>query len=262
MFERFASSAAALVLLVAACAGCDSSSSDPPEEDGGVKEAGGGEDAEVPPGFARLTGRTLKLGSKTQGVAAATVTVGTEKATTDAMGNWSMTLPVDQAFSPVFAAEGYATLTEESATLSGTFEKEPTPLTDRATGQLLVGFLMNYDKNLGIMAINVVAESSCPDEAGATLSVTAGGSKVGSIVYFVGGLPSSTAMSTQKGVTPAAIAYNLPLGEVSVEVQHPSCMQQLPPVSQGSITYHGKVQVAAAQPSEALAMSFLRAFLK
>jgi hypothetical protein len=81
-------------------------------------------------------------------------------------------------------------------------------------------------------------------------------------VYFVGGLPSIVETSAQKGMTPAAIAYNLPLGEVSVEVQHPSCTQHLPPVSQGSITYHGKVKVGAAQPGEDLAISFLRAFLK
>ncbi|WP_437588897.1 hypothetical protein [Sorangium sp. So ce1000] len=195
-------------------------------------------------------------------MAAATVTAEAQTATSDAQGNWSMTLPVDQAFSLVFAAEGYATLTEESATLTGSFDKEPTPLTDGATGKLLIASLTDYDKNLGMVAINLVTEPTCPDETGATLSVTAGGEKVGSIIYFVGGLPSSTETSAQKGMTPAAIAYNLPLGEVSVEVQHPSCTQHLPPVSQGAITYHGKVQVVAAQPEQALSISFLRAFLK
>jgi len=268
--------AVAFLIVVAGCSSSEATPSGDPGTAGDSRgpDAGDSIDADlagdgevVPPGFARLTGRAVQTSNKTKGVPA-TVTAGTETATSDATGSWSIMLPTAQPFSLVFTADGYATLTEESATLTGNYESGARPLIDRSIGQLLVGALPSFDSTLGMLAINVVAEPSCANEDGATLTVTAGNKKTGGgapgdpqLVYFVGGLPTPAATSAAKGMTPAAIAYNLPLGEVTVIAQHPSCAPVVPPVTQGPITYHGTVEVVAAGTASSLALSFLRAFL-
>jgi len=211
----------------------------------------------------------VKLGNMTQDVPSVIVTAGAKTATSDGSGKWSLRLPTGEPFSLVYTADGYATLTAESATLSGDYDNGATPLMGRATAQLLTANIPSFDKTLGMVAINVVAAPSCASEEGATLTVTAGDKKTGGggagdpqLVYFVSGLPSPSATGVQKGATPAAIAYNLPIAEARVTIRHPSCTADVPPVTQGTITYHGTVQVAAAQPSSSLALSFLRAFVK
>jgi hypothetical protein len=254
-------------LLACLAFGCSSSSS---KGGPGPADAAGGDtgspmtdaaaDGAGQPG---IHGKTIDYSSK-RAEAGAMIAAAGMMATSDAMGDWLLTPAFGQPFSLAFTKSGYIPLTEQEMTISGDFDQGSETLIDTSTAMLFLGtFKSTPDPSLGILNINVIPNgTTCMDAGGATVTVISpgaagdGGAPV--LEYWKGGFPNAGATSVQSGQSPVAVAYNLPVGvNLSISVHHPTCKQTKYPVTQGTVTYTGNVQVIAGT-----ATSYIRAFLE
>jgi hypothetical protein len=254
-------------LLAGLAFGCGSSSSPAKPADAGgdtgITGDSGAVDAALDgTGPSGIHGQTVDYNSK-KGVSGAMIAAAGMTATSDAMGNWSLTPALGQPFSLAFTKSGYIPLTEQEMSINGDFDQGGETLIDTATAMLFLStFKTTPDPNKGIVNINVIPTGSCTDAGGATITLIVPGATGDgggyTLEYWKGGFPNAGTTSVQSGQSPVALAYDLPTGvNISITVQHPTCTQMPYPVTQGNVTYTGNVQVIAGT-----ATSYIRAFLK
>lgn len=264
-----------LPLAVLAFAAC--SNNNPNGNDAGNDASNDG-----PANGVKQTGQIVDYSSGA-GVASAMVSDGTNSATGDAKGNYTLTVPKDTPYTMTTSASGYLTLNEQEWKLSGDAVRGKTSAVANGTEQLLKSILQPPpDPTLGVLTVQVIAlggdGGACTSATGATISVpgvVTGDAGTGiRLMYFDGGspnLPSQTATSVTDGALPSAIIYNLPVGMFNqVTVTHPTCKAVAFPVADPNIptlTYTGNVKVEASAPPDDAGgtqnvASFMRIYLQ
>ena len=219
-------------------------------------EAGGGH-----PGKAQQTGRVVDLGAQGTGVGGATINIGGQTITADAKGNYSVLYPLNTPVSMVVTAPKYFKLLEAEWLLKQDASRGPTrlPSVDSASSLLAALSLAGpVDKSLGVISVWAIPMPGCASEGGATFTVSpTTASTLG--VYLKSTLPDVNLSSAVAGENPHIVFYNLPLGKVTVTVNHPTCSQlPYPQTDTDGFTYTGNVTVEALSANT---LSFLRVFL-
>ncbi len=270
--SRFAS-----LTLLAAIAGCSNSN---PGNDAGGSDAG----SDVASNNVTQTGTIIDFDNKSgvfDVIVTATYSGGSATATTDDKGAYTLSVPKNTPYTMSLlagadAGKAYIGLDEQEWSLAGNADRGKTSFVGAGTEGLLQTLLApKPDPALAVLSIEVEALASCTAGAtGATISVPglpaadAGASDSGTgsgpvLVYFSGGLPSSSATSVQDGQLPSAIVYDMPLNAAftAVTVTHPSCKQKafpVPDMTDPNIVYTGNVKLVAGSD----AVSFMRVFLE
>jgi hypothetical protein len=201
------------------------------------------------------TGIIVNYSSK-EPVEGATVTAGDQTVTTAADGSFSLTLESGESFALSVAGEGYASLLEQSTSLSADYSAGNITLVPATLARILTGYFTGYDDTLGVLSLDLVPLGSCSSIQGATVSVSPAGSA--KVMYFTGGMPSPDLTSAQAGEFPSAAIYNVEPGvPLTVTVTGSSCSQAPFPVTQEGVEYTGGI---TTQPGQVT--GFARVFLQ
>ncbi|WP_394830829.1 hypothetical protein LVJ94_30400 [Pendulispora rubella] len=282
---------AGLGVAFVGCSSDDTSSNNPPPDGG--KDTG----SDTSTGGSPIQkGQLVELlpGSSGDGASGLTVDLGGKTAsssTTAPKGSYSISVGNSNPFFMRVTGPGHAGLIEQEWFLSGDADRGKTPVPSSTLVQGLAGLLDGIDGTKGALGVSVVNLPPCADNGGATVELDtgtsgdagtdagdsgsdAGGTDAGTsnvIVRYFGtnGFPDKNLTSVQKGVLlPSAIIYNLPPGEVTIKVKHPSCTQNatfpFPDPLVPNIKYTGKMKVEAAgdvKNGNGI-ISFARIFLK
>ena len=241
--------ATCLVLLAA----CSSSSGTASAPGGGSSGAGA---TVTEHGIVYDYGTLLATGTLAT-VEGLTVTDGTQTTTTDANGNWSLTVPLGSTMAPTVTGtskgDAYSFLMFPSATAAGTdLDWGNIIIPDQSTFSLERVTLGSTDTDA---VVHVVAEitGSCTTVAGGMLTVTSPpGAKVN---YFdTQGYPAVTQTSMQDPPVPGrpvADIYNLsPGAQLAFTLTHPTCHLSPYPVTVNGGTFNGQVTTKAAEPGD------------
>jgi len=249
MFKHPSTSVPCLLLLVA----CSSGSS-------GAGGAQGGDDSTGPTvtehGIVYDYGTLLYTGDLTT-VEGLTVTDGDQTTTTDANGNWSLTLPLGATLAPAVTGtskgDPYSYLIFPTATAAGTdLDWGNIIIPDVSTFQLERVTLGSTDSD-AVVHIVAITSGACTTLAGATLTVTSPpGAKVN---YFdLQGYPSAMQASMIDPPVPqrpVADIYNAAPGtQLTFTVTHPTCHLAPYPVTNNGGTFDGQVTTKAAEPGD------------
>jgi hypothetical protein len=167
-----------------------------------------------------------------------------------------VTLTIGTAFELSVAAPGYATLLQQSTSLSANYAAGKITLVPSTLARILTGYLTGYDDTLGTLSVDLVPTGACTSIQGATVSVSPAGSA--KVSYFSAGTPSPDLTSAQAGQFPSAILYNVDPGvQLSVTVTVPGCTQVPFPFTQDGVDYTGGISTQAGQVT-----GFARVFLQ
>ena len=244
------------VALLVACSTSSSSSgsSPPPDPDAG-------DDADAAPATASEYGtiidyQVLLTSGRISPVEGLTVTDGDQSTTTDAQGNWSLTVPLVATLSPSIAGtskgDPYSTLFLPTATPVGTDVDRGTVVVADQSTFALEQQLLSSDSSQAIVHVGALTASSCPSVAGGTISVTSpAGAKV---MYFdAQGYPSTsqTSFAALSLPNPVAVLYDVtPGANIELQVSHPTCTASALPFTSGGASFNGQVQSMAAEPGD------------
>jgi hypothetical protein len=189
-------------------------------------------------------------------IVGATVTAGAQTVTTGDDGSFSFTLESGQAFALSVSAQGYATLLQQSTSLTADYDAGKITIVPTTLANILTGYFIGYDDTLGVLSLDLVPTGSCSTIQGATVTVSpAGGAKV---AYFAGGIPSQDLTSAQAGQFPSAVLYNVePNVQLTVSATVPGCTQMPFPVTQDGVDYTGGISTLPGQVT-----GFARIFLQ
>jgi hypothetical protein len=245
------------VLSIVFALGCssspDSKSGSSPESDSGpsVNDAGPGH-LEASPGTSVEHGIMVDYETLTP-VQGLTVTDNGLSATTDANGEWSLTVPQGASLQPtVTNGSSYSRLLFPDATaMASDIDFSTVVIPDSSTYGLEETVLTDMDTSKALVQVVVVTQPSCASAAGGTLSVTSPSGA--SLEYFepTSASPSSslTSFQTVKQGRPVAVVYNIdPSATLSLQVSHPTCKQVAFPVTYGGRQYTGTVRLSPAEP--------------
>jgi hypothetical protein len=258
---------------------CSSDDSNPTKStaDGGVAGDDDGDDTAVPPvgecvGDATTVaqkGRVVKFGSEGEGISGATVAIGGGSFTTDADGYYCAKFAKDTAVQMTVTGpaadegDGFYALIDSEWKLAADGDRGDTRLLPEGTAKLLLGTLTGFDDTLGVVTLLVDKVAGCTSVDGTT--VTVDGQPDAKVVYFSGGLPSSSATGIAEGQNPGVVIYNLdPAKPVTLVSAGGTCKGATLPqtvtegAGQAAFTYTGNVGVKAANTKT---LSALRLFL-
>ena len=186
-----------------------------------------------------------------------TVTDGDQTATTDANGNWSLTVPLGATMAPTVTGtskgDPYSFLMFPEATAAGTdLDWGNIIIPDVSTFQLERVTLGSMDTD-AVVHVVAVTSGSCTSVAGGTLTVTSPpGAQVN---YFdAQGYPAATQTSMVDppvSQRPVADIYNAaPGAQITFTVTHPTCHLAPYPVTNNGGTFSGQVTTKAAEPGD------------
>lgn len=246
-------------LCLALLAACSSHSGSTPAN--GSQDAGATADAAVPPAVDAAVLRFSQPATEhgvfvdyftQKGVAGLTVTDNGMTSTTDADGNWSITVPAGAILAPTVAGPSFSTL----------FFPEAVPnATDVDYGTSVMASSNNYQLELSTLAadgsmalVNIIAKTAptCASAAGGQLGIVSPADA--KITYFnTSGFPDESVTSFQDVLPtrPVAVVYDVPPGaELRVQATHPSCKQRPFPYDYLGKTYTGNVIAKAAEPGD------------
>ena len=226
--------------------------------DGGT--GGGGEDS----GGSTLTehgivydyGTFLSTGTLVT-VEGLTVTDGDQTATTDANGNWSITLPLSATMHPVVTGtskgDAYSTLMLPMATAAASdLDWGNIIIPDVSTFQL-ERVTLGSDDTQAVVHVVTDTSGACTSVAGGVLTVTSPpGAKVN---YFDSqGYPTASATSMVDPPVPGrpvADIYDLtPGADITLTVTHPTCHLAPYPATVTGASLNGQVTTKAAEPGD------------
>jgi hypothetical protein len=185
-----------------------------------------------------------------------TITDGNQSTTSDAQGNWSLTMPANALLAPVVSGtvkgDKYSSLQLPQATASASDVDRGNIIIPDST---VFGFeegLLSADMSQGVIHVVAEATGSCTSVAGGTITVTSpAGAKV---MYFnTKGTPdkSVTSFEALTEGKPVADIFDVPPGsEITMQVSHPTCKQAPFPVTYTGQTLNGKVATLAAEPGD------------
>jgi hypothetical protein len=238
-------------LLFPFALGCSSSSSpgSTPESDASTSDSG---TPEAAPNTINEHGHIIDYNNMTA-LAGVTVTAAGLTTTTGADGKWSLAIPAGTPSRPKVTFPGYidVNLPEEIAT--GENDRHDLPIPDVMTYQLGQYAQRGYDTTKAAVSVAIHLRSTCASQAGATLTVVSPSGA--SVEYFKNGFPSQSATSVSAGETAAVTVYNLTPGVDPVfQLSHPTCMQEAFPVTDGTVTFTGKVTLEAGNANSVLVM--------
>jgi hypothetical protein len=255
--------ALSVALVLGACSSAPTSSgggTDPTKPSGGTGSSSRSASsssgaAPAAPATVTETGIIVNYSSKAP-VEGATVTAGDQTATTAADGSFSLTLKSGEPFALSVAGDGYASLLEQSTSLTADYSAGSISLVPAALARILTASFTGYDDTLGVLSLDLVPLGSCSSIQGATVSVSPAGSA--KVMYFSGGMPSPDLTSAQAGQFPSAAIYNVEPGvPLTVTVSGSSCSQAPFPVTQEGVEYTGGI---TTQPGQVT--GFARVFLQ
>jgi hypothetical protein len=247
-------------------AACSSSSAGPPPgetgDDGGTSSSSGGGGGEG--GGATITehgivydyGTLLSSGTLAP-VEGLTVTDGTQTTTTDANGNWSLTMPASATLSPTVTGtskgDAYSFLMFPSATAAATSVDWGNIIIPDTSTFSLEQVTLGSTSTDAVVHVVANVTGSCTSLAGATLTVT---SPPGAMVnYFdAQGYPSATQTSMVDPPVPqrpVADIYNAaPGAAIAFTLTHPTCHLAPYPITFAGGTFSGQVTTKAAEPGD------------
>jgi hypothetical protein len=231
-----------------------------PQDDGG---GGGGDDGGSSSGGATVTEHgivydygTMLSSGKLVPVQGLTVTDGNQTTTTDAQGNWSLTLPMGATLAAVVngttKGDPYSNLFLPTATAAaGDLDHGNIIIPDQSTFQL-ERLILTSDNTQAVVHVVVLPTGSCTSVAGGTLTVT---SPAGAqVMYFnTTGDPSTqqTSFADLSGGRPVADIFNVtPGADLEVQVNHPTCHQAPFPVTSNGAQLTGQVTTMASEPGD------------
>jgi hypothetical protein len=258
---RHVSSIIASFSLLTACSSSPSSTANDTASDGG--------DEGMEPGAEASTGATvtehgivydygtLLANGTLAPVKGLTVTDGNQTTTTDAQGNWSLTLPMGATLAPVVngtvQGDPYSNLMLPQATAtSADVDRGNIIIPDQSTFSLERISLGSTDTD-AVVHVVAATTGACTSVAGGTLTVTSpSGAKVN---YFnAQGYPvaSQTSMvDPPVPQRPVADIYDVPPGSpITLTVTHPTCALAPYPVTVTGGSFDGQVATKAAEPGD------------
>lgn len=177
-------------------------------------------------------------------LAGITLQAGTAKTTTDAKGEYTLTVPRNTPLQLVLTGPEYVRTILGEVSIDTRIERI-IPIPDLSLFHVGQSALAGYEAGKGIVYILVRTTGSCANADGGTITVTAPADA--KLEYFASKLPDPD-LKAIKGSgdpdAPVAAAYNLAAGAVvQFKVDHPTCKQAPFPVTVDGVTYHGKVAV-------------------
>jgi hypothetical protein len=221
------------LLALLALSGCsDKDKANPTPVDSGIPEEDAGPRVTV-------TGSVIDYDKKTplQGV---TVTQGDATAVTAKDGTYTLRPLANVPLGVSFVKDLYTKLTLAETALSGDFDRGVTPSVLAETFHFVGGTLAGYDASLGVLYVVLHAGGTCTDIAGTEIEVVS--PPGAAVTYFYHGIPRASLTAVSAGENPAAVAFNVKVGEpVELKLTHPSCKQVAFPHVEGVVTYTGKV---------------------
>jgi hypothetical protein len=243
-------SVAAFPMLVLALGACSSSSSSPATTaDAGKPDTATGGDAQAP-GITEhgkfVDYFTLKP------VAGLTISDNGVSTTSDAMGQWSLTVPAASTLlQPTVTSPTYSKLLFPDSKAIGTdVDHGDVVVPDTQAFTIEQATLAKFDNTKALVQLVVNAIGTCASVEGGTVKVLTPTDAV--VVYFAAGaVPDDTLSSFQKVTAPrpVAVIYNVtPGADVTLQIDHPTCKVAPSPAVAGGPTFTGKVRTVAAQP--------------
>lgn len=216
--------------------------------------ADAGEDADD--GLIEIGGRLLD-GQNRAAVGGATVSWAGKTGQSTSTGDFAVRVAPNLTTSPSITASGYYQFNFQELTISGPSNFGPLFMISQSTASLLQSVLIpDYDATKGVLAVLVSAQGTCSSTGGTTIAVSpAGGAKV---LYFSGGLPSTSQLSVSAQEEPSALLYNVePNVALTLTLTSPTCTQVAFPVTESTVTYTGAIKTAPGDQ-----FTFARVFLK
>jgi hypothetical protein len=233
------------------------------------------------------TGQIVDFSNPTSGIPNATISGGGSSVKSNAMGDYTLSVPQNTAYSmQVVGADSgtaYVSLNEQEWMLTGNANRGTTSFVSQATqGLLQIVLPSTPNPALAVMSVQVEATGACAADAGGSdvtgATIVVPGLPVGDagpsggpvLVYFAGSppVPTVSATSVTAGLLPSAIIYNMPVATAfnQVTVHHPTCTQKAFPVNDLTdphIVYTGNVELQAlgAAPLPPT-VSYIRVFLE
>lgn len=187
-------------------------------------------------------------------IAGLTVSDNGATTTTDAAGNFALTVPSNAKLQPIVTGPKYTQLLfPDSAPSGADVDFGTLVMPDSSTYNLEQASLDGFDTTKALVQVVLIPTGACK-------SVTGGTAKVASpsgarLTYFADyGIPSATETTFQevKPNRPVVVVYNIDVGaDLVVEITHPTCKQVSFPATYAGKTYSGKVRTAAAEPGDA-----------
>jgi hypothetical protein len=246
------------LVLFAACSSSSSTPGGTGGDDGG--SSSGGEDSGgstvTEHGLVYDYGTFLTSGTLVA-VPGLTVTDGDETATTDATGNWSITLPLSATLHPVVTGtskgDPYSNLMLPTATAAASDVDWGNIIFPDVSTFQLERVTLGSDDAQAVVHVVTDLSGACTSVAGGVLTVTSPpGAKVN---YFDStGYPSATATSMVDPPVPGrpvADIFDLtPGADITLSVTHPTCHLAAYPVTVTGASLTGQVTTKAAEPGD------------
>lgn len=248
-----------LGLVGAGAWGCSSDATTTPGTtagDGGTSGDSGGSS-----GTPKFEGQIIGYSSAT-GVSGISVEAGSVKATTDTKGGYVLNVAKDSAFNLVVSdpAGKFFTLVDQEMKISGDYDHGRLRFVDKGVGDILLSTL-KADAAKGVVSFAMKdLGGACSAKAadfpqGAKIEVE--GQPDAKVVYYKG-TPNPTLTEAQGGEDPAAVVFNAtPDAPLTIKMTYSKCTQKAFPVSEGAVTYTGKLQ-----PKGNSTLSVYRAFFE
>jgi hypothetical protein len=170
--------------------------------------------------------------------------------TTDANGEWSLTVPRGASLQPTVTSSTYSRLLFPDSTAVGSDIDFSTVVIPDSDTYSLEEQVLSLDTSKALVQIVVITLPSCASAVGGTLSIASPSGA--SLAYFnTAALPVTTISSFQavKPPRPVAVVYDVdPGATLSLQVSHPTCTQAPFPVTYGGREYAGTVRLQPAEP--------------
>jgi len=194
-------------------------------------------------------------------VPGATITIGTNTATTAADGSYSIEVPAGTPFTMTVTAPSYIPLTEAEDTVTGSCDRGSTLLISTETAMFLEDALPSYNASGSLLTIELVKTGGCTDLTGTTVAVSSAGASA--VTQYPAQCASPVGgTSVTDGTFPVAsdaVVYDLPAGAHTVTASSPKCTQVPYPYTDPTtgLTYDGTVTTQTGN-----ANAFTRVFLE
>lgn len=185
-------------------------------------------------------------------VMGATINVGGQTATADAMGAFSVKYATKVPSQLVITKDGYYSFANPEWTLIGDAARI-TPIVSDSTAGLLTQVLTGNpptpprDEAKGYVIVSLSKAEGCASVAGATITISDSGAT--GRYFGSGGLPDTTLTSALDNTDPAIAFYNVAAGPVTVTVTHPTCKAKAFPIDfeyekgKGAVRLTGNINV-------------------